>query len=126
MRRVIVAVTVVASIWTASGAVQEPDKERVNFMQLKLKAAQDALNGIAVAHFPLIETSASDLAQLSKKAEFQLMKTAEYATQSDEFRRNAEEMAKAAKARNLDGTALAYVQMTLNCVNCHKHVRDVR
>ncbi len=126
MGRLVVAVTVLASVWMVSESAQEPDKERITFMQLKLKAAQDALNGIAVANFPLIETSASDLARLSRNAEFQLMKTADYAKHSDEFRRNAEEMAKAAKSRNLDGAALAYVQMTLNCVNCHKHVRDAR
>jgi hypothetical protein len=126
MVRFIVAVTVFASVWVGIHSVQQREKERVNFMQLKLKAAQDALNGIATGHFPLIETSASDLAQLSKKAEFQLMKSGEYARHSDEFRRNAEEMAKAARAQNLDSATLAYVQMTFNCVNCHKHVRDPR
>ena len=27
---------------------------------------------------------------------------------------------------DIDGAALAYIQMTLNCVTCHKYVRDVR
>jgi hypothetical protein len=63
---------------------------------------------------------------LSRKAEFQLMKTEEYGKQSEAFHRSAQEMLKAAKSKNLDGAALAYVQLTLNCVNCHKYVRDAR
>ena len=35
-----------------------------------------------------------------------------------------ERMSKAADEQNLDAAALAYVQLTLNCVDCHKHVRD--
>jgi hypothetical protein len=31
-----------------------------------------------------------------------------------------------ADKENLDGAALAYVQLTLSCVNCHKVVRDSR
>ena len=29
-----------------------------------------------------------------------------------------------AKAKNIDGATLAYVQLTVNCVNCHKYVRE--
>ncbi|MGC3971676.1 MAG: hypothetical protein QM775_31325 [Pirellulales bacterium] len=28
--------------------------------------------------------------------------------------------------QNLDGALLAYLTMTMQCVDCHKHVRDVR
>jgi hypothetical protein len=31
-----------------------------------------------------------------------------------------------AREKNLDGAALSYVEMTLSCVKCHKHVREVR
>ncbi len=31
----------------------------------------------------------------------------------------------ASREKNLDGATLAYVQLTLSCVNCHKVVRDV-
>jgi hypothetical protein len=45
---------------------------------------------------------------------------------SNDFRRSADSIVQAAKAKNLDGAALAYVDMTLTCVRCHKHVRKVR
>jgi len=45
---------------------------------------------------------------------------------SNDFRRAAETMIQQAKAKNTDGIALAYVDMTLSCVRCHKYVREVR
>src|SRR5262245_43993554 len=126
MQRTFVWGVVVVGVWMASGRGQQPDKDRNAFMQLKLQTAQQALNGIAVGDFDQIEVHAGDLARLSKKAEFQLMKTPEYGRHSENFRLSAEAMGKAARAKNLDGTALAYVQLTLNCVVCHKYVREAR
>ena len=35
-------------------------------------------------------------------------------------------MAKNAKAKNLDGAALDYMDLTMTCVKCHKYVRETR
>jgi hypothetical protein len=35
------------------------------------------------------------------------------------------ELIRAAENENLDGATLAYLQLTLSCVNCHKVVRDL-
>jgi hypothetical protein len=53
------------------------------------------------------------------QAAFQLMETPEYLRHGKEFRRHAEALRQAAQTKNLDGATLAYVQLTLNCVNCH-------
>jgi hypothetical protein len=110
----------------ASGDARQVPKDGVTFMQLKLEDAQRVLNGIAVRDFEMIETSAGALVRLSKKAEFQLLDTPEYLRHSDAFRRTAETLGQMARAKNLDGAALAYVALTMNCVACHKHVRDAR
>jgi len=55
-----------------------------------------------------------------------VINTPEYLMHSREFRRAAERMRDAAKQKNLDAAALAYMQMTLKCVECHKHVRKVK
>jgi hypothetical protein len=31
-----------------------------------------------------------------------------------------------AREENLDGATLAYVELTINCVACHRHVRSVK
>lgn len=120
------AVATVFSIWMSTGWSQVLRKDRDLIMRQKLEHAQKVLEGIAVKDFDLLEKHAHNLMILSQKAEWKVLTTPEYELRSDEFRRNADSLAKAAKDKNLDGAALAYVQMTMSCVNCHKHVRDVR
>jgi cytochrome c556 len=95
-------------------------------MTKKLANAQKVLEGLAINDYDLIAKHADELVQVSKAAEFRVLKTQEYETNSNEFRRAAETMIQQAKAKNTDGVALAYVDMTLSCVRCHKHVREVR
>jgi hypothetical protein len=52
-----------------------------------------------------------------------VIQTEEYRRQSDEFRRSVAVMSKAAKDKNIDGATLGYMQMTLNCVRCHRQLR---
>jgi hypothetical protein len=95
-------------------------------MQRKLKHSQKVLEGLALKNFDLIAANAEELVLVSKTTEWKVVKTPKYELYSNEFRRNAEEMIQKAKEKNLDGAALAYVDMTLNCIKCHKYVRDVR
>jgi hypothetical protein len=122
----LMAIVAAVGVWAAIARSQEPKKERDAIMRKKLDHAHKVLEGIAVKDFDLVEKNAENLTILSTKAEWKVLATPEYALRSEEFRRNADSVAKAAKDKNLDGAALAYVQMTMSCVNCHKHVRDVR
>lgn len=131
MKKIVVVFAVavlVANVLVSSGQDgKEPKKrERNPIMQKKLEHSQKVLEGIAVADFRLIEQNAEELILLSKKAEWMVLQTPEYTLQSNDFRRNAETVIEKAKAKNLDGAVLAYVQLTMNCVECHKHVREIR
>jgi len=95
-------------------------------MRNKLLRAQRLLEGIALADFNKISQSADDLIQLSKTAEWVVYKTPRYEMHSNDFRRAAEKIAQKAQAKNIDGVALAYVDLTLSCVRCHEYVREVR
>jgi hypothetical protein len=112
--------------WLSSSPSQQPKQARNPIMQMKLSHAQKILEGIALNDFNLIEKHADELIILSNKAEWHVLPTRDYLLQSNEFRRNAELLTKAAKGKNLDGATLAYVQLTMSCVSCHKHVREVR
>jgi hypothetical protein len=100
-----------------------PEFKGREFMHRKLEHSQKVLEGIVVEDFDLIEKNARTLNLLSQAAEWQVLPSAEYRRHSEEFRRTTESLVKAAREKNLDGAALAYVQLTLNCVNCHKYVR---
>jgi hypothetical protein len=105
---------------------QRPKSDVEKLMAKKLAHAQKVLEGIALAEFDTIESNAAELSILSKTAEFKVLKTPEYELHSNAFRRSLEEMKRGVKDRNLDTAALAYVDMTLTCVRCHKHVREIR
>ncbi|MCL6503236.1 MAG: hypothetical protein K6T86_11160 [Pirellulales bacterium] len=96
------------------------------FMRLKLSHAQDVLEGLATEDYRRIARGAQKLRALAADASWNVYETEEYAFYSREFTDAARQMSASARDRNIDGAALAYVQLTLSCVHCHKHVRDVR
>jgi hypothetical protein len=104
----------------------EAPKGVKELMQKKLANSQKVLEGIVLNDFDRIGTNASELIAISKAAEWRVHKTPQYEVYSNDFRRNAETLAEAARAKNGDAAALAYVELTLSCVKCHKHVREVR
>ncbi len=95
-------------------------------MRQKLQHSQKVLEGVAEADFDVIISNANDLIALSNLAEWRVLKTPMYELLSNEFRRSAENLVRTSKDKNLDGAALAYVDLTLTCVKCHKHIREVR
>jgi hypothetical protein len=111
---------------------EKPDKppkveaKTSEIMKLKLKHAQRLLEGIALSDFDIIRDNGKDLLALSHKAEWRVFPTPAYLRHSNEFQRAAEKLVESAKEKNIDGATLAYVDMTMNCVRCHKYVREVR
>lgn len=103
-----------------------PLSDLEKLMQKKLEYAQKLLGGIALNDLEQVQHNARELLTLSKTAEFRVLKTPAYELHSNEFRRSLEEIVKGAKDRNIDSATLGYVDMTLACVRCHKHVREVR
>jgi hypothetical protein len=133
MRRllgILVAISLLATcLLTTSGdepKKDEPKKGRNLLMQKKLDHAQKVLEGVAVQDFEAIAKNAEELVLTSKKAGWMVIQTPDYVRHSEDFRRQGELLVKHAKDKNNDAAALAYVQMTLSCFNCHKHVREVR
>jgi hypothetical protein len=124
MVRSFLAVVLCAAALLANGHGQET--KVAGLMQQKLAAAQKVLEGVALNDFGKITQNAQDLIRISKLAEWRIVKTPQYELHSNEFRRNAETLLTRAREKNLDGAALAYVELTLSCVRCHKYVREVR
>jgi hypothetical protein len=107
----------------ASGQ-DEPRRTLRNFMRGKLAHSQKVLEGLALEDYATIAKSAKALRELSEDAQWRVSPDINYLRLSTEFQDLADELAEKAKAKNLDGATLAYVKMTLNCVECHKLVRD--
>lgn len=106
-------------------AAQRPNQV-ADFMRAKLDHSQRVLEGLTVEDFGMIAKNSQDMALLSQATNWQVLQTEEYLQQSGEFRRAANTLTQAARDKNLDAAALAYVDLTMKCINCHKYVRGVR
>ncbi|MFM9067470.1 MAG: hypothetical protein ACKOUR_09095 [Planctomycetota bacterium] len=110
-----------------ASAAAEPEPNKVSeFMRAKLLHSQRLLEGLTTENFDVIAKQSQELSLLSQAATWQVLQTQEYRDRSTEFRRAAEAVTEAARKKNLDAAALAYVDVTMKCVSCHKYVRHVR
>ena len=101
----------------------KPDAVAV-FMRAKLAHSSEVLEGLALEDFDMIGRGAQELSLASQASSWQVLQTEDYARQSAEFRRSCDTLRSAAKAKNLDGAALAWMDVTMKCIQCHKYVRD--
>jgi hypothetical protein len=112
---------------TAVAADGAPQADKVAvFMRAKLLHSQNVLEGLTTEDYDLIEKGAQDLALASLDSNWQVLQTEDYVRQSAEFRRACGTLRDAAKSKNLDGATLAWMDVTLKCVQCHKYVRDAQ
>lgn len=125
LRTVTVAAFLLAVLAVQATSAQETDKVAI-FMRAKLEHSQKVLEGLTMEDFDKIAKHAQEMSLLSQASTWQVLQTPEYHDRSVEFRRSVDTLTEAAKKKNLDGAALAYVDVTMKCVSCHKYVRKVR
>ncbi len=104
-------------------AAIKPDDVAV-FMRAKLDHAQHVIEGLAMEDYQTIYRAAHDLALASQASAWEVLLTEEYSRQSADFRRSCEALRAAARDENLDAAALAWMEVTMKCVQCHKYVRQ--
>lgn len=95
-------------------------------MRAKLIHSQKLLEALALEDFTGMAKHSQDLKLLSQESNWNVLQTEQYLLHSEDFRRRTDAVTQAARKKNLDGASLAYVELTLNCVQCHKHVREAR
>ncbi len=96
------------------------------FMRAKLVHSQNVVEGLTTEDFDMIAKGAQEMSLLSQATRWQVLQTPEYIRRGSEFRRAAEKLKTEAKEKDLDGALLAYVDVTMKCVECHKYVRGVQ
>lgn len=94
-------------------------------MQRKLEYSQNILEGLTTEDFDLIRKNAQEMQAISRVEAFlQFSDTQTYRTQLQVFDFSNAELIRLADEKSIDGTALAFTQLTLSCVNCHKALRS--
>jgi hypothetical protein len=135
IRTTLLALTCLACLGIALGSVrarsQEEDRPRQDqvlsmFMQAKLDHSKDVLEGLTVGDFDRIVQGAQALRQLAEHELWRVTPNITYTRYTEEFIRLTEALEAQGREQNIDGATLNYVNLTINCVNCHKFVRDQR
>jgi hypothetical protein len=118
----------IAFALSSTRAIQAEQKpSRAQFMRQKLVFAKDVLEGLALERFDTIEQGGKALRRLSGAAEWEvptIPNATDYIMMTTDFQRHADDLVKQAKAKNIDAATLAYVKLTMSCVQCHKFIRD--
>ena len=116
-------VVAIAMAITVSVAQSERNRAAKEFMRDKLELSQRVLEGLATEDYDLIIAKGAKLSAMSKEADWRVFENPDYDQQSALFRRHVDSLVKAARKKDLDAATLAYVRVTMSCVDCHKLVR---
>ena len=92
-------------------------------MKFKLELSQKILNGLALEDFKAIAENATAMKGLNHVEDFVRSRNTAYATQLHVFEFATNELVRHAEDKNIDGCSMAFTQMTISCVNCHKQLR---
>jgi len=126
----VVAALVLTAGWNRPAIGKPPATKEPSgtskFMRAKLTASQSVLEGLVTEDYTKITAGARKMIVMSKATEWQVIKGPEYAQYSAEFRRSCEQLIRMAKKKNMDGSALSYMHLTMTCIGCHKFVRGVK
>lgn len=117
-------VALAASLAIATASAQTVALKRL--MQQKLGHSQGILAAVATSNWGEMQQQSEALLQVTRDPAWMVMNTPEYAQHSQTFVRAAEDLLDAARRRDLEAAPLAYVSMTLSCVQCHRYVARAR
>jgi len=101
--------------------------DRAEFMQEKLRHSKDILEGLTREDYSQIRKGACALKSMNESHEWAGRSRPEavrFRLYSLEFEELLEQLIAKADQKNIDGATLAYLRLTMNCVNCHKELRS--
>ena len=102
------------------------EKTQSYWMKKKLEYSQNILSSLATEDFASISKNAALMKALDGLEKYVHPRGKEYRMQLQTFQFANDELLRNAEEKNVDGAALAYVQLTMSCVNCHKVLRRDR
>jgi hypothetical protein len=110
----------------AQAAGKEAGDKSSIWMEMKLKYTEQILGGLTHGDFGAIRESAAAMALTGYLEKWFRAEDRAYKRQVALFEMANAELIRQADAKNLEGATLAFNQLTVSCVQCHKIVRDVK
>jgi len=124
--KLLLAVLFAALVAMPAWGGNDQDQDQKSFwMEKKLESSQHILKGLATADFEAIGKAAESMKNMTILEKLTRRTHAdEYRAQLAMFQSANKQLIHEAGKKNIDGATLAFTQLTLSCVNCHKVLRD--
>lgn len=103
---------------------EDPQKKASLWMKQKLVASRNILEGMTQADYELIEKNARSMQILGYLEGWVRADMPGYKAQLRAFDHANDAIVRASQVKNLDRVTIAYAQLMISCVQCHRLVRD--
>ena len=120
----LIVTLLIASVGVTAAAAQTVGLNRV--MRAKLEHAQQILGDVVTSNWSGLERHSLELRRATEDPAWAVLTTPEYARHTAAFLRASEDLLEAAKQRDLEAAPLAYMSLTMSCVQCHRYVARTR
>ena len=94
------------------------------FMRQKMQASNLILEGLCMDDLKAVEAGTQSLLKMPSEAKWRVSNDMMYRRYSNEFVQAVEELQKEAEENDIDGASMAWVNVTMKCLKCHKWVRN--
>ena len=102
----------------------EPARALAKFMRQKLHASNQILEGLCTEDLQMVTEGSQTLMKMSGEERWRVSNDIMYRRYSNEFGQAVEELRSEAEDNDMDGTSLAWVNVTMKCLKCHEWVRN--
>ena len=102
----------------------EPEHALQRFMRQKLQASNLILEGLCTENLKMVSEGSDTLMKMSREEHWRVSNDMMYRRYSTEFTQAVEELQKEAESNDIDGASMAWVNVTMKCLKCHKWVRN--
>ncbi len=116
---------------------EKPEKKRIiipgnddnafarrDFMRIKMQSSQFILEGLTTNDFTLVKKGIKQIQEMTQSEKWVAIDNEFYRKLVKDFETATERLDVPAKTGNIEATALRYFQLSTNCIDCHKHIRE--
>ena len=95
-------------------------------MRSKLEHSQKILEAVVTSNWQLLDAQTKEMARITRDPAWSVLQFPEYARHSAAFLRATDDLAEAARLRDLEGASLGFVALSTSCVSCHRYLARSR
>lgn len=123
--RVITGLSLLAALAAATAVLtSQSDPTTRTLMKAKASYAHNLLDAVVQEDFETIRDQAFRLKAVTETADWNATEAPWYVHESDAFIRATDQLYEAAKAEDGNAATLAFMDLTMRCVQCHRGMRS--